>query len=56
MEEREEKPRRKDKTNLQLKHIPDTIDADEHEIPSAIVVFKEKLNKNVETTGTDKHL
>lgn len=41
---------------LKLKHIPNAIDANKHQVSRFIVVLIEEFYEHVETTGTDKHL
>lgn len=41
---------------LELKHVPDTINANQHQASRFIIVFIKEFDKHVETTSTDKHL
>ena len=50
------RPSRNNNTYLELKHIPDAIDANQDQISRRIVVLVQELDENVETTGADKHL
>jgi hypothetical protein len=43
-------------TYLKLKHIPDPIDTNQNQVSCLIIIFVQKLNEDVKSTGTDKHL
>jgi hypothetical protein len=43
-------------TYLKFEHIPNPINTDEDQVSRFIIIFIQKFNEYVESTGTDKHL